>query len=377
MISANKFWFGVGVSALLLILFLVTVDLGSMLDALADANYLYVIPGIGLYLISVLFRTLRWQVLLRHMRPVQVRRLYPVVVVGYMANNLLPMRLGEFVRSYYVGEREGISKTSALATILVERVLDALTLLLLISAISVAVPLAGLAESFADRFGVPWPLLIVAFSVPFVATFAVLVMFALFPSSTRALAMRLIPIAPLPQRSQEPLRDLVDMFLDGLQPLRSQRKLALLFLLSVPIWMFEAALFLSIGYSFGLQHVYDNPGEMAVALVLVTAIANIGSSVPAAPGGTGLFEIITRETLVLLPLAAVDRSVAGSFAIVVHASLLLPMILLGQMFLWTEHLSLHKLSKATRVANTGRTSFAAVEHPIARTALSTEIEDSP
>ena len=376
MISANKFWFGVGISALFLLLFVVTVDLGSMLDELADANYLYLIPGVGLYLISVLFRTLRWQVLLRHMRPVQLRRLYPVVVVGYMANNLLPMRLGELVRSYYVGEREGISKTSALATILVERVLDALTLLFLISAISVAVPLAGLAESFTERFGILWLMLVVAFfSVTFVATFAALLMFALFPSGTRALAILLITIAPLPHRWEGPLRDLVEMFLDGLIPLRSPRKLALLFLLSVPVWAFEAALFFLVGYSFGLQHVYDSPGDMAVALVLVTAIANIGSSVPAAPGGTGLFEIITRETLVLLPLAAVDRSVAGSFAIVVHASLLLPMILLGQLFLWAEHLSLHKLSQATRMASTEHESIGHLEHTVAQTALSSESED--
>ena len=376
MISANKFWFGVGISALFLLLFVVTVDLGGMLDALADANYLYLVPGVGLYLVSVLFRTLRWQVLLRHMRPVQLRRLYPVVVVGYMANNLLPMRLGELVRSYYVGEREGISKTSALATILVERVLDALTLLFLISAISVAVPLASLAESFAERFAVPWPLLVVALSVPFVSTFAALLMFALFPSGTRALAILLITIAPFPQRWEGPLRDLVEMFLDGLKPLRSPRKLALLFLLSVPVWTFEAGLFFLAGYSFGLQHVYDSPGEMAVALVLVTAIANIGSSVPAAPGGTGLFEIITRETLVLLPLAAVDRSVAGSFAIVVHAALLLPMILLGQLFLWAEHLSLRKLSQATRVASTEPKSFGHLEHTVAQTALSSESKDS-
>ena len=134
MINGRKLWLGMALSVGLIALFLLTVDLGRMADALADANYIYLIPGVGSYMVSVLFRTFRWRVLLGHLAQVRAARLYPVVVVGYMANNLLPLRLGELVRSYYVGEREGLSKTSALATIMVERVLDALVLLFFILA---------------------------------------------------------------------------------------------------------------------------------------------------------------------------------------------------------------------------------------------------
>ena len=82
-------------------------------------------------------------------------------------------------------------------------------------------------------------------------------------------------------------------------------------------------------------------------MVLVMSIANLGSSVPSAPGGIGLFELVARETLVLIPLAVVDRSIAGAYVTVVHVALLLPMIILGQLFLWTQHLSLGALfSKA-------------------------------
>ena len=77
----------------------------------------------------------------------------------------------------------------------------------------------------------------------------------------------------------------------------------MLFLLSLPIWIFEAALFFTIGYSFELQHLYTGFFGMAIAMVLITALSNLGSSIPAAPGGIGLFELITREALVLLPLA--------------------------------------------------------------------------
>ena len=74
-----------------------------------------------------------------------------MVVVGYMANNLLPLRIGEVVRSYYVGEREGVSKTAALATILIERLMDALTLIVFVAVIAVFVPLTAVAEGFGGQ----------------------------------------------------------------------------------------------------------------------------------------------------------------------------------------------------------------------------------
>jgi uncharacterized protein (TIRG00374 family) len=346
----KKLWIGLGVSVVLLAMFFLTLDLGRLYDALAGANYLYVAPAVGLYMVSVLFRTLRWQRLLRHMRAIKVARLFPVVVVGYMANNLLPVRLGELVRSYYVGERERISKTSALVTIFIERLLDALTLLLFIAAIALFVPLAGLAEAFAERYGVSWPLLVTALSLPFVVAFGSLLLMAFAPAKARTLAMALVK--PLPDRLGVQLGHMVDTFLEGLHSLRSPWSILALFLLSVPIWLFEAALFFVIGYSFGLHHMYDSMWEMAIAVVLVTSLANIGSSIPAAPGGLGLFELVARETLVLLPLATVDvdRAVAGAYVAVVHAALLLPMIVLGQLFLWTQHVSLGRLSRAGRPA---------------------------
>lgn len=348
MIASKKFWIGFALSAILLVVFFVTLDKDRLFDALTQANYLYLIPGVGLYLISVLFRTIRWRVLLLHMKPIGIGRLYPVVVVGYMANNLLPVRLGELVRSYYVSEREGISKTSALVTIFIERILDALTLLFFIAVVAVFVPLsgqaAGLAEVFGSRTGLTPTLIVIALSLPFLITFVALVLFAIFPDRVSTFSLTII--RPLPDRFEATIHDLVAMFLQGLIPLRNPRTLAMLFLLSLPIWLFETGLFVFTAMAFNLHTTFASAGDLILAMLSVTAIANIGSSIPAAPGGIGLFELIARETLVLLPLATIDRSVAGAFAFVVHMALLIPMIGLGQVFLWIEHLSLGRLSKA-------------------------------
>lgn len=351
---------GLGLSLALLGLFVFTVDLGRLFDSLVSANYIFVVPAVGMYLLSILFRTVRWRHLLRHLRPVPVRRLYPVVVVGYMANNLLPLRLGELVRSYYVGEREGVSKTTALVTIFVERLLDALTLLFFIFAIAIFVPLTALAEGFGERYGVAWPLLVVALSLPFVTAFGLLLAIVYLPSNPRNVAATIL--RPLPSTISARLGPLVDLFLEGLKPLSSPGNLLLLFLMSIPVWAFEAALFMLIGYAFGLDEVYESWPMMVVAMVLVTSITNIGSSVPAAPGGVGLFELVARETLVLLPLAAVDRSIAGAYVAVVHAVILLPMILLGQVILWWHNISLGSLSRRGR--ELAATSSEAAKEPV-------------
>ena len=344
MVGNLKFWIGIGISIALLMLFLLTVDMGRMIDALSEVDYIYLAPAVAMYLVSTYLRSLRWSVLLRHMKPVSANRLYPVVVVGYMANNLLPMRLGELIRSYYVGEREGVSKTSALVTVFVERVFDAITLLFFIMVIALFVPeMKRVAQSFGEESGIPWPLLVAGLSLPFIGALTTLVLFAVYPSKTRELILWFAKL--LPRRFEETLDSLIETFLLGLAPLRSMKMLVALFLLSIPIWITEAAVFFLIGLPFGFVGLHSGPGAMAVTMVLVTAITNIGSSIPAAPGGLGLFEIIARETLALGPLVSVDRSVAAAFAVVVHAVILLPMIILGQVILWTGHISLGRLSR--------------------------------
>ena len=124
-----QFWLGGGVSAALLLLLFYQVDIGDLKSSLRNANYYLLAPSIVVYFVSVFFRAIRWRYLLSPIGRYPVTRLYPVVVIGYMANNLLPVRLGELVRSYYLSRREDVNTSSALATIAVERVYDGITLL--------------------------------------------------------------------------------------------------------------------------------------------------------------------------------------------------------------------------------------------------------
>ena len=180
-------------------------------------------------------------------------------------------------------------------------------------------------EGLSDQLKVPGPLLLAALIAPFVRAFGFLLVLAISPARGRLVAGFLM--RPLPKRLEAPIGELVDLFLVGLVPLRSPAMLAGLLSLSAPIWLAEAGLFIFIGWSFGLNEVFESIPAMVIGLILVTAISNIVGSIPLAPGGIGLFEIVA--TLVLLPLATVDSALAGSYAVVVHAVLLLSMIILG------------------------------------------------
>ena len=338
----RKFFIGIAISIALLILFLTTSDLMRMLKSLGTANYLYVGPAVIVYLLSLFFRTIRWQLMMEHIKPISITSLYPVVIIGYMANNLLPFRIGEIVRTYYLNQREGVSQTSALASILVERVLDAMTLLLFVGIVAQFAPLETLTNGLSEWVGVPPLLLIVCFSVPFILSMALLMLIASQPTT----AKHTIPLLAglVSNRLAQKVSNLVELFIIGLTPLSRPSTLMKLLVLSLPIWLLESILFLFIAYSFDINTVYKTFNDMLMAMIVVTSVSNIGSSIPAAPGGIGLFEIVTRETLVLLPFGDIQRPIAAAFATVTHATLLIPVIVIGQVLLWKQHVSLKMIS---------------------------------
>ena len=127
-------------------------DIGRVRDAIQSFNLWYIIPALCLYFTGIFVRSFRWSVLLRPVTKTNARELLPVTVVGFMANNVLPLRTGEVVRAYVLSKRYNVKKTSALATIAVERLFDGLTMLGFMLVAATAVTLHQRAPaSGADR----------------------------------------------------------------------------------------------------------------------------------------------------------------------------------------------------------------------------------
>ncbi|MEP7190046.1 MAG: lysylphosphatidylglycerol synthase transmembrane domain-containing protein, partial [Roseiflexaceae bacterium] len=166
-----KFWLGVVVSIIFLTLALRGLDFAGFWTTVRQANYWWLIPGIAVYFAAVWARTWRWHYMLRHIKVVSLRRLFPVVVIGYMGNNVYPARAGEVLRSYILKRREGVPVSVSLATVVLERLFDGLVMLLFVF---VTLPFAPLPAGY--------DLLVSVFSVIFLVALAVFLALAIRPA---------------------------------------------------------------------------------------------------------------------------------------------------------------------------------------------------
>ncbi len=334
----RAFWVGLAVSLLLLGLLLYRINFGEVMAALRGVNYFYVAPALGLYFVAVFFRALRWRYLLSPVGAFPVGRLYPVVVIGYAANNLLPARLGELVRAYVLAQREACSAGAALGTVAVERVYDGLTLMAIAAVAGPALVLLGRFRA-AQGGGLGRPeLALVAFTVAvFLAALAFLTLAA--APRFQGLVQRFLGLAP--GRFRPRIAGFVGRFIQGLLVLNSPRKHLAVFLFSLPVWLLEGAMYYLVIYAFGIQHSFPSVAVLVLVTALLTATSNLATALPTSIGGIGPFEVVAQQTLVALGVGA---SVAGAYAGFLHlVALWLPVTIAGLVLLWKQNLSLARL----------------------------------
>ena len=118
-----QLYLGIGISVIFVWMALNGLDLKGVWEVIKSANYIWLLPSVGVYFIGVWVRTWRWDYLLRPLKKIPVKNLFPVVVIGYMGNNVYPFRAGELLRSYVLYRREGVKISASLATVVIERVL--------------------------------------------------------------------------------------------------------------------------------------------------------------------------------------------------------------------------------------------------------------
>jgi len=335
-----RLWLGLGVSVCFLLLLAYNINLTEIATSLAEANYLYTAPAVGIYFVAVYFRAIRWRFLLLPLASLPVNRLYPVVVIGYMANNVMPARLGELVRSYYLARREKVSGSSALATIAIERVYDGVTLLAFAAISAPVLLLLGKFDATGEAYRTTAIALAIGVVTLFLTALAVLT-FATFPWFLRLLDLALRAVPPM---MRPKARHLAMNFIGGLSVLSSPRKHLAVFALSLPVWLLEGSMYFLVSYSFGIDSYFESIWILLLALLLLTATSNLASALPTSIGGIGPFELAAQQTLLVLGVGA---SVGAVFAGFLHLiALWLPVNLVGLALLWKQNLSLRGLSDA-------------------------------
>ncbi len=285
--------------------------------------------GVAIYFLAVWGRTWRWHYLLRSIKPIPLKTLFPIVVIGYMGNNVYPFRAGEVIRAYVLKRNEDVNITASLATIVVERIFDGLVMLIFVF---VALP-------FAD-FEAGWLRDIVFLStLLFWGAFLVFLVMALRPEQMRRLYVWAFNRF-LPEKLAESAQGLADHFMTGLENLRRPRDLFMTLLGSIFIWLTETTKYWFV------MHAFDFEVSFFVLMVM-TAVVNLATTLPSSPGYVGTFDTPGIKTLTAY---GVRETMAASYTLVLHAALWLPITLLGFFYLYRQNLGWRDFRRAQEIA---------------------------
>ncbi len=326
-------WFGFSVMAAMFFLLLRNIDWNDLWSAFAKFKAFWIIPALIVYMLGYVIRGFRWEILLSPIKKCHFQSLFPTLVIGFMANNLLPARAGEFVRAYLNGTKEKISRSASLATIVLERIFDGLTMIIMLWA----------ALTFGNlpirEENMPTGIQHAIQACPYVFGAAFLFIFLLLLFKNTAVRIINFFTGHAPSRLRKPLNKIAHTFFDGLKILQNAKESFLVLATSIAAWTCEFSGYYLLGIGMGIA-----PSPISFwSAALLMAIVNLAILIPNAPGGFGLFEYV--GVLLLMPFG-ISKELALGYMLVVHFVVWIPINLLGLYYMGREHLSLEKLEKS-------------------------------
>lgn len=269
-----KFWLGIGISMFFLVLLFRKIDFNRLLAALRTVDYRFIFLALVYTFASYYLRAVRWYYLLISEKRIPISSLYPATIIGYMANNLLPARLGEFVRAYVLAQREGLQTASVFASLVIDRLFDGFTVIvmLLVTLFTLHLP-AGMseAETALKAGGV----------VTFLLYCGVLAFLYLLKRQTvRTLSLMGRLLKPFP-RVSERLIPMLGSFIGGIRLSARGGHVSALLGSSILIWTFAVLSVDAILQGFGIQ--LPITASMFIMVLLVFAVMVPASPVSSAP----------------------------------------------------------------------------------------------
>jgi uncharacterized protein (TIRG00374 family) len=334
----KKFWIGTIISLLLLGLSVQGIDWSQLGQALEAAQWKYMGLALPLYLVGYWSRARRVSQILAPVKGIPTSRTLRPLVIGFMFNNILPGRLGEFVFAYLLGKREGISRTAALAAVVISRILDGFTILVFFlfglfaflslggSDAAQVISVAGVPttkEALVGKIYLAGILGGIVFGLVFGACFALI----LWRDFTIAVIDKILGIFPerftaLGHKGKQAL----EKFIAGLDILRDPKALLAVFFFNFVPWGLELFTYYFAAKTFGLDL---NLRQCS----LIMGMTNLAMIAPSGPGGIGLFE---WGGIVVMSLYGLEKTVALAYIVTVHAIILLPINIWGFFFMVRE-----------------------------------------
>jgi hypothetical protein len=315
MLRRWQFWVGLLISAVFLFLSLRGLKLAEVWGYVRGADYIWLLPGVAVYFVGVWVRSWRWHYMLRPLKKIPTRTMFPIVTIGYMGNNIFPARAGEILRAVILKQREGVPVSASLATVIVERIFDGVVMLAFVFVnlpeLARLTHNSGLVGSFDIRT------LALIGSAAFVGALLLFLLAAMYPRTTESVLDRLLPLAP--QATRGKIRDIAMRFLSGLESLRSPAEALMIFFTTVIIWLLETAKYWFVTHAFGFEMSF-------FGLMLMNGIVNLATTLPSAPGYVGTFD---APGIAILIAYGIPAEIAAGYTLVLHAALWFPITLLG------------------------------------------------
>lgn len=315
-----------GFSAFFLYLAFRQVNFQQLGEILRNTNVIVLLVAVSVLFLSHWLRAVRHLYLLAPIKRIGSGSLFSALMIGYMANTFLPAHLGELLRAYAIGKKEGIPGSSAFATIIVERTVDVLSLLVLMGLALVVYPFPEVVKLSAYfTFGLTAGIV------------ALLALLKLHPERT----LRFVEFAtkPLPKRMGNKLLTLVVSFRGGIVALKDRQSYLTFLILSVLIWVCYTAMFAIGFYAFAFVKLYNLPISASVVVLIMTTI---GIALPSSPGYVGTYHYLCMFALTLY---GVPESPALGYAIVIHAISMIPVALVGVAFALKEGMKLSEIGR--------------------------------
>ena len=315
-----KLILGIIISAGFLYLAFGKIDTDRMMASFREANYWLFIPAILVMFLSHWLRALRWQFFLNSIKRIGVMRLFGATLIGYMGNTVLPAHLGEIFRANVIGKKESIPTSSVLATVVIERIIDVLTLLVVMLIAVFAYPFPG----WVTKSGY----------IMFAAVAGLfLFLFLLKQQNRMTVALMSFGLKLLPKVIAGKLEELITAFIDGINGMKRKRDYLILFVLSISIWGCYWGIFHILFYAFNLVELYNLTVLSSIVLLVITTISVV---VPSSPGYIGTYHFLCQLSLSLF---GVPKSIGLSYAIMAHGISIFPVAVVGFLLAWQEGIS--------------------------------------
>jgi uncharacterized protein (TIRG00374 family) len=323
------FWLGIAISAFFLYLVFRSIDGAKLMAALRTMDARYLLPAVASTLFSYYARAYRWKLLLLEEKQTSMANLFSATSIGYMANNLLPARVGELVRVYVLGEKEEIDKGTVLASLVLDRLFDGFSVLFILLVTLFTLQLPGDDAEIRTALMTGGYLTVAAY----LAIVAFLVLLKKKTAATlRFAALLLKPFSP---RLAEKVIPLLGSFIKGIRLSSRPAIFAGLVASSVVIWA-SAIWPIDLALrSFGI--VLPLTASLFIMVLLVIAVL-----VPASPGYIGTYHYACFKALTAF---GIGSEKAVSVALVIHAINFFPITLIGLYYLARGRMSLFKIGK--------------------------------